>query len=201
MTYGVIDGSAKELNGIKYLEKGARIQSVKMNNKVGRIQNIVGEGLVIDHFINGTSGKYFFIDLKDIRELAEKERYSDIELLPEYLIFAVITEDGEHISSIKEIEKINEKIKKALKFFKFSKKIFWVSVVALILPFLFMPAIGLIIAIPFLLVILPMIIVKGIGVKIASNRGDKGIKYMSIQSDRMERKKLEEYLIENKFNL
>lgn len=201
MSYGVINGFAEKLNGIEYIGTGAKIQSVTMDNKVGRIQNIVGDGLVIDHFINGTSGKYFFINLKDVRELAEKERYHDIEQIPEYVIFALITDDGEHISSIKDIEKTRKIIEKALKNMKLSKKILWVVAVALILPFFFMPALGLIIVIPFLLFALPAIIVGLISIKIAKNKDNKTKKYMSIQYDRMEKEKLEKYLIENKFNL
>jgi len=194
MEYGIIEGFAEKLDGINRVGNGAKIQSVKLNERMERLNNISGEGSIIEHFIEGTKGKYFYINTQDIRSKLPIEHQNDVG---EYILFALITEDGEHIYDVNNIKSARHLFSKILKQVDVAKKIGLLFLIGFVFLILLAPPIALLIFVPFLFFILILSIPAIIKVK----RGLKGpLNATKIQYERMEPSKLEKFLLKNGFS-
>ena len=101
MIYGIIEGFAENLEGIERIGESARVNCVKFSGQENRLYNVVGDGLVMQNFIDGVEGKYFYIDMKDVKNEATAEMKNAVS---NYILFAVITSRGKHTYEESKIE-------------------------------------------------------------------------------------------------
>ena len=198
MSYGIIDGFAEEVDKIERIGSGGKVGYVKFSNQEKGYFDLAADGSVMQSLLERKKGKYFYIDMRDVRNELDGEMKSTMS---NYMLFALITDSGEYIYDEQSLQNAYTLLKTCFKKSKTGLKLLY--------PFLFLvmfflifvsvtPALFIVIGFVFFNIRKIIDIVFSV-FSVKSKSADRDLAALKEQYERMEPAKLNRFLSQNGF--